>query len=549
VTGARTRIAEYLIAAHASRDQPSTEDFMLLIPQGDVHPMVVQRYWLYLQKTRKQHDPVWSCWHAFAALPENEFAAKSAALCGEISARNDGAHPMNRLVVAALTMTPPQTMKEVAGRYSELFAQIDRKWQDALRQAAESGQPPPQGLADPDEEQLRLVFYGTDAPANVPMVTGWGVLTLLPDREAQAEYQKLLKDLESWMMHGPEAPPRAMVLVDDPIPYEPRVFLRGNPNRTGNIIPRQFIAFLSDKPQAFQKGSGRLELAQAIASRQNPLTARVLVNRVWLHHFGAGLVRTPSDFGIRSEPPSHPELLDWLAASFMDEGWSLKKLHRRIMLSAVYQQSSNSLPPLRKGGPGGVGSNAELENPESEIQNRKSPSLIDPENRLLWRMPRRRLDFEALRDSMLAVSGTLDERVGGPSVNLLAGSNRRSVYGFIDRLALPGLLRTFDFPSPDATSAQRDNTTVAPQALYLLNGPLALDCARKVLARPEIAGEKDFLRRIDLLHWLLFSHSGTDDDQKLADEFFGADPAARSPALWERYIHALLVTNEFAFVD
>jgi hypothetical protein len=151
---------------------------------------------------------------------------------------------------------------------------------------------------------------------------------------------------------------------------------------------------------------------------------------------------------------------------------------------------------------------------------------------------------------MLAVAGTLDGHIGGPSVNLLSGSNRRSVYGSIDRLALPGLLRTFDFPSPDATSAQRDNTTVAPQALYLLNGPLAVDCARKVLARPEIAGEKDSSRRIDLLHRLLFARSATAEDQKLADEFFGADPTARaSQPHWERYIHALLVTNEFAFVD
>jgi hypothetical protein len=165
-------------------------------------------------------------------------------------------------------------------------------------------------------------------------------------------------------------------------------------------------------------------------------------------------------------------------------------------------------------------------------------------------MPRRRLDFEALRDSLLAVSGTLDEKVGGPSVNLLAGSNRRSVYGLIDRLALPGLLRTFDFPSPDATSARRDNTTVAPQALYLMNGPLALDCARKTLMHPAFAGEKDYSRRIDLLHRLLFARAATDDDRKMADEFFGPDPASRgSTATWERYVHALLLTNEFAFVD
>lgn len=520
VTGARTRVAEYLLAAFASRDQPTTEDFMLLIPQGDLHPNVVQRYWLYLQKTRKEPDPIWSCWHALAALPEGEFAEKSRALCAELAARNDPAHPLNPIVVQAVTASPPQSMKEVAQRFAGLLAAIDRKWQEALRQAAGMGQVAPQGLADPNEEQLRLVFYGPDAPANVPMVTGWGVLTLLPDREAQAEYQKLLKNLEGWMIHGPGAPPRAMVLVDDPVPYEPRVFLRGNPNRTGSPVPRRFLQFLSDNAGPFKHGSGRLELARAIADKKNPLTARVFVNRVWLHHFGAGLVRTPSDFGVRSQPPSHPELLDYLAATFVEQGWSIKALHRQIMLSATYQQSS------------GV------------------PGTNDPENRLLGTMPRRRLDFEALRDSLLAVAGTLDGSVGGPSVNLLAGSNRRSVYGFIDRLALPGLLRTFDFPSPDATSSQRDNTTVAPQALYLLNGPLALDCARKLLARPEIAREKDFVLRLEVVHRLMFSRPANDDDRSSADDFFGPDPASReSQLLWERYIHALLLTNEFAFVD
>ncbi|HEY2249495.1 MAG TPA: PSD1 and planctomycete cytochrome C domain-containing protein [Planctomycetaceae bacterium] len=560
VTAARTRLAEYLMAAFASRDQPSTEDFMLLIPEGDIHPLVVQRYWLYLQRTKKQHDPVWAPWHALAAIPETEFIAKSGKLCEGFSAGHDGENGVNPLVAQALSSKPLQSMKEVAERYAELLGQIDRQWQELLRETAAAGQPAPVGLSDPHAEQLRQVFYGSDAPANVPRLAGWGVLTLLPDRAAQAEFQKLIKELETWMIRGPHAPQRAMVLVDDPVPYEPRIFLRGNPNRPGNHVPRQFLGFLSDKAEPFARGSGRLELARAIADRHNPLTARVFVNRVWQNHFGAGLVRTPSDFGIRSEPPSHPELLDYLAATFMEQGWSMKSLHRQIMRSAVYQQqaisdlgpvvsdagiseleNAKSIPDSRLTG---------VSNPKSEIPNPKSASLLDPENRLLSHKPRRRLDFEPLRDSLLAVSGTLDLSVGGPSVNLLAGSNRRTVYGFIDRLALPGLLRTFDFPSPDATSGGRDQTTVAPQALYLLNGPLALDCARKVLARPEIAGEKDYTRRIDLLYGLLFSRSPAASDRQLADEFFGPDPASReSNELWERYIHALLLTNEFAFVD
>lgn len=558
VTAARTRVAEYLMAAFSSRDQPSTEDFMLLTPEGDVHPVVVQRYWLYLQRTRKQHDPVWAPWHALAALPESEFAAKSGKICAELSADQVNANAVNPLVAQVLSAKPPQTMKEAAERYAELLGQIDTQWQELQRRLAAAGQLAPAGLTDPHAEQLRQVFYGPEAPANVPRVAGWGVLTLLPDRAAQAEFQKLIKELESWMIHGPQAPPRAMVLVDDAVPFDPRIYLRGNPNRPGAFVPRQFLGFLSEKAEPFTQGSGRLELARAIANRNNPLTARVFVNRVWQNHFGAGLVRTPSDFGIRSEPPSHPELLDYLAATFMEQGWSVKNLHRQIMLSAVYQQGSRISdfgPVVSDAGISDIDNPksdpaAPGPNPKSEIRNPKSALLVDPENRLLSRMPRRRLDFEALRDSLLAVSVTLDVTVGGPSVNLLAGTNRRTVYGFIDRLALPGLLRTFDYPSPDATSAARDQTTVAPQALYLLNGPLALDCARKVLARPEIAGEKDYARRIDSLHRLLFSRSPAADDRQLADEFFGPDVGARETnESWERYIHALLLTNEFAFVD
>ena len=555
VSDARTRVADYLMAAHASRDQPSTEDFMLLIPKGDLHPTLVQRYWLMLQKARRQHDPVWAVWHALAAVPEAEFAAASPAVCAGLAAQIEPARPLNPLITRALAANPPKSMKDLAGRYAEVFATIDRQWQDMLKQATEAGRTPPEELVNADEEQLRQVFYATDAPANVPMVTGWGVLTLLPDREAQAEYQKLIKELETWAMHGPRAPPRAMVLTDDPEPFSPRIFLRGNPNRTGTVVPRQFLACLSERPAPFAHGSGRLDLARAIVDPKNPLTARVLVNRIWHHHFGAGLVRTPSDFGLRSEPPSHPELLDYLAATFIEQGWSIKNLHRHIMSSAVYQQSSSVLPPLRKGGPGGVRISelgfriSDLSLPKSDIPNPKSASVVDPENRLLSRFPRRRLDFEALRDSLLAVAGALDTTAGGPSV-ALAGSNRRTVYGFIDRLALPGLLRTFDFPSPDATSAQRDQTTVAPQALYLLNGPLALDCSRKLVARPEIAGEHDFARRIDLLHRLCFARPARTADLTIAEDFFGPDPAVRGSAvLWERYAQALLLTNEFAFVD
>ncbi len=150
-----------------------------------------------------------------------------------------------------------------------------------------------------------------------------------------------------WQATSPGAPPRAMVLQDAPTPVTPHVFLRGNPHNPGPEVPRQFLEVLAgEKRQPFRDGSGRLELARAIAAKDNPLTARVMVNRIWLHHFGAGLVRTPSDFGLRGDPPTHPELLDWLAATFVEDGWSIKKLHRLILLSSTYQQATSDDPQL-----------------------------------------------------------------------------------------------------------------------------------------------------------------------------------------------------------
>src|SRR6059058_5423693 len=179
-----------------------------------------------------------------------------------------------------------------------------------------------------------------------------------------------------------------MAMEDVEQPVMPHILLRGNPANPGKQVPRQFPAILSpDDRKPFTQGSGRLELAKAIASKDNPLTARVIVNRVWMYHFGAGLVRTPGDFGTRGDKPTHPELLDWLAVRFTtDDGWSLKKLHRRMMLSASYQQASVDRPDARE---------------------------IDPENKLLWRQTPRRLDFESMRDSLLAASGELDLSMGG----------------------------------------------------------------------------------------------------------------------------------------
>ena len=202
----------------------------------------------------------------------------------------------------------------------------------------------------------------------------------------------------------------------------PRVFLRGNPYNLGPTAPRQFLECLSGPTRKpFADGSGRLELARAIVDPKNPLTARVFVNRVWQHLFGRGIVTTAGDFGLRGDPPSHPELLDHLAATFVADGWSVKRLVQQIVLSATYRQRSDD---------------------------RADAAKVDPENVLLWRMNRRRLGFEPMRDALLSAAGKLDRTVGGPSVqNFLAPTaTRRTLYAHLDRLNVPGVYRTFDFP-------------------------------------------------------------------------------------------------------
>ncbi len=345
------------------------------------------------------------------------------------------------------------------------------------------------------------------------------------NRAARDGLRQLRKKIDRLRVTHPGAPPSAMVLIDAPQPVEPHVLLRGNPRTPGKAVPRQFLACLSGPGRRpFTAGSGRLELARAIASRDNPLTARVLVNRVWLHHFGQGLVRTPSNFGLRGEPPTNPELLDYLAAKFVEQGWSIKKLHRLILLSNTYRQGCTGDPRGER---------------------------LDPDNRLLGRRDRTRLDFEALRDALLTAGGCLDLTVGGKPVDLVAApfSTRRSVYGFIDRQNLPGLFRAFDFASPDTTSAQRHETTVPQQALFLMNSPFVVGQAKQLAARPDVTAHADAAGRIDYLYRLLYARPAEPDEVAAGLKFLSAARGGGSLSPWEKYAQVLLLANEFAFVD
>jgi mono/diheme cytochrome c family protein len=519
----RRRAADYLLAGHDARGKPKTEEFMFVTEGGELNPLGVARWRTFLETSRKSADPVFRMWHALAALPEKEFRAQAPAMVEKVSA----AKTTNRLVAHAFSGTSPADLRETAKRYGDLFTAADKAWQEATKKAAEAKQPAPKSLPDPAQEELRQFLYNPGRPTCLAMRD---TEEFLLDRASLDQLKALRSDMEKLKATSPGAPARAMILEDTPNPYNPHVFLRGNPNNPGDAVPRQFLELLSGpgrKP--FHEGSGRLELARAIASKDNPLTARVLVNRVWLHHFGAGLVHTPSDFGMRSDPPTHPELLDYLASTFMENGWSIKKLHKLIMLSAVYLETSD---------------------PPSELA--KAGENADPENRLLWKMNRRRLDFEAQRDTLLVVSDRLEARMGGAPVELTTTPfvPRRTVYGFIDRQNLPGLFRTFDFPSPDSTSPQRYETTVPQQALFLMNGPFVLDQVRRLIYRPEVENQNQSEARIQALHRLVFSRAAEPEEVSLGIGFIEAqNPQSGSLTPWEKYAQVLLMTNEFVFVD
>lgn len=335
-------------------------------------------------------------------------------------------------------------------------------------------------------------------------------------KETFAEKQKITDSITVVMAHS----------LTEGTGKDMQIYRAGDPTKLGDVAPRSFPAiYTGGKRQPFDSaGSGRLKLAQAITSADNPLTARVIANRVWAGHFGQGLVRTPSNFGELGERPTHPELLDYLAVSLMENGWSLKSLHRQIMLSTTYQLSSRF--------------------DERNFER-------DPENKLIWRMNRRRLEVEPWRDAMLAVSGNLNKSAGGPSIDLAkADNNRRTLYGFISRHKLNDLLRLFDFPDPNITSGKRSVTTVPLQQLFVLNSDFMVNQAKALSARLEkqSSSNKD---RIETAYQLLFSRPVSAEELEMGLEFLKSVNEEKTPSLtpWEQFSLALLGSSEFTFVD
>lgn len=300
------------------------------------------------------------------------------------------------------------------------------------------------------------------------------------------------------------------------------VYDRGDVESPGATVPRGYLRVLSkDEPARFHEGSGRAELADLIANAANPLTARVMVNRIWDQLFGKPLVRTTSNFGATGDKPTHPELLDDLAVRFAQNGWSVKRLMRELVLSATYRQSS-----------GGSSANARL----------------DEANTSLWRMERRRLGVEQFRDAVLAVSGVLSSE-GGPSLDIDAAEHRkRTVYSKVSRRELNKTLMLFDYPDANVHAARRSVSTTPMQKLFVMNSPFIIGQAG-ALARRLQQSAGDDAARIRLAYELLFARAPQADELSLAHKFLQQAAGDSGMTGWEQFAQALLATNEMLYVD
>lgn len=306
-------------------------------------------------------------------------------------------------------------------------------------------------------------------------------------------------------------------IVYQPTPKDAALEIRGNPNRLGEIVKRRYVSVLTpSETREFNQGSGRIELAEAMFNDSQALVARVIVNRIWRLHMGKGIVETPSDFGMLGEPPSHPELLDDLAYRFVQSGWSLKWLHREIVCSATYQQSSK---------------------PSSENSAAKQ---------LFHFYPVRRLDVEGWRDAMLQTVGNLDLTKGGPPLDLAQEQNyRRTIYGLVKRRELTDILRLHDFPDPVTHSPGRYQTNTPLQQLFVLNSPFMLSQATAFVRKLEQECGNDKKGRIELAYRLAFARTATVEEIAAGEEFLSDG----SEASWVAYAQVLLGSNEFFFLD
>lgn len=547
----RMQVGLYLTELAKGTPEQDLSAAFLSYRTDDVRPIVLNRWRDYLA-AMPADDPVFGLWVQMFKVEAGEFAERCAERVAAMKTANGdpasfanvqslglAAPTWNPRVLDAVAARNPTSLIELAEAYGSLFADIHTTWFRSLVEtslASATG-----GTILPDEDpahaeinsvinrQLRRHLYHPDTP------------TAMADEIAVKMLNRTVSDtlsgkrgaIHDLHLNSPGSPPRAMALREAKRPPTFTIFRRGNPLDRGEPVEARFLTELS-KPDAkpFDEGRRRLGLAEGIAAADNPLTRRVVVNWVWQNHFGQGLVRTPDDFGTRGQPPTHPQLLDYLATVFLEDQWSIKSLHRRIMLSDVYQQAA--------------------------IENAANRD-VDPDNTLLWRMPRRRLEMEAMRDALLTVSGELDPTIGGKPIELAQSPvvPRRSVYGFINRDIVSNFSSTFDGANPNSCTAKRPDTNVPQQTLYALNSEFIQDRAIRVAGLAKSAADNDD-QRVRWLYQHLFAREPDGDELQLAIQYVsGAEPtetatdgdASATTDRWNLLAHALLASNEFIFVD
>jgi cytochrome c553 len=426
-------------------------------------------------------DPVWGAWLSLQGVTDAEFPKRLAAL---LSQPTQFADPLLR---ARLQAKAPTKLTELTATYAALLSEA-RKADNATRAEWKSWR--------------ELILHPTGPTVMTPtsLITTYNIA----DRNTRTSLEI---QVSSFKATSPKSPPHAMALLDKPKAVQGVVFLRGSASRPGKKVPRQYLSILSDgPPKEFTQGSGRLDLANAIASPTNPLTARVMVNRVWMHLLGQPLIETPSDLGVRTPAPKNPALLDHLASNFVREGWSMKKLIRSIALSRTFLQTADLRPDAH---------------------------AKDPDNSLFWRAQRRRLDFESMRDSMLRVAGRLDApKLGGQPFDL--GANfaepRRTIYGHIDRQNLPAFFRTFDFANPDYHVPRRNQTTTPQQSLWMLNHPFGRTLADELAAKS--ASQAEDPAKVAFLYRTILSREPKPAETALALDYLREAASAPAPATW-----------------
>jgi len=474
----------------------------------ELTPIILGRLKRLLRDKSPTH-PILGPWVQLSKVPDDRFASDSA----EILKRCIDSIPnLNTCVEQEVISTKPHSLNDLAAAYGRLIERvISIKGNEAMSQIQ-------------DSENLRslwLVFGKVGTPF-VVLENEWKSVSKRSERD---EHSKRKRKILAHQADAPGGPPRAMVLVEKAKPTESFVFLRGSPGRRGEKIDRRIPQILGGE-RVDKQTSGRLDLADMIVDPENTLTARVFVNWVWTHHFGQGLILTPGDLGLRGEPPSHPELLDDLAKRFIDEGkWSPRWLHREIIFSQAWRQSSIA---------------------------RSEARASDPENTFYSRFRRRRLSWESWRDSLLVAAGTLssDSR-GGPGMDPLDPSNasRRTLYSWVDRQDVPGILRTFDVASPDTAVHVRPTTLVPQQGLVMLNSPMVIDAAKKVAGR--LSDESSTQARIEQLWRIVFARIPRSEEVHMVQDWIERAEVSSSGDFgkWAQLAQALMMTAEFQYID